>query len=153
MPLALLSGVSLVVRRSNCVETMFEPIKHSFHPAFSCNWQDDVASAVASPLTRFLGWFGAFSATALTLDPDVGQRASSPQESGHAPRANTVVCERARDFLRPRLVRDFKLADFFFRKDSHDGDKYEGRYDYEEVDTIMITGMAEKNGTTRAKSK
>ena len=33
------------------------------------------------------------------------------------------------------------------------GDKYEGRYDYEEVDTIMITGMAKKNGTARAKSK
>jgi hypothetical protein len=63
------------------------------------------------------------------------------------------VCERGRDFLRPRLVRDFKLAEIFFRKDSHDSVKYEGRYDYEEVDTIMITGMAEKNGTTRAKSK
>ena len=52
-------------------------------------------------------------------------------------------------------------ADFFifiFRETSgrsdDDGDKYKGRYDYEEVDTIMIkisTGMAKKNGTARAK--
>ena len=117
MSLALLSGISLVVRRANCVETMFEPIKHSFHPVFSCTWKN-VSSAVARPLTWFLRWSGAFSAAALTLDPDVGHgRASSPQEPGHVPRPNTVVCGRGVGASFSCFVRDSnsqRLAGFCF---------------------------------------